>query len=145
MNNRYYNRIEREYEREMITLARKATIKRQYITLIIMFVVVVFSVMFLYSGRVYADSSNGSKVKMYKSVLVYSGDSLETIANQYITEEYSSNMKYIKEVASINGISENSHLTPGNHIIVPYYTVNPDIVDVNNVAIANPTISISVY
>ena len=77
----------------------------------------------LLSAKTYAGSNkpSGNANKLYKSVLIYSGDTLESIAEEYMTDEYSSVHKYICEVASINGFSTDTKLTPGNHIIVPYY------------------------
>ncbi len=63
-------------------------------------------------------SDSYKEVTYYKSVYVHSGDSLWTIADQYMSDGEDKN-DYIDEIRQINHIS-GSHLTAGSYIIVPY-------------------------
>ena len=74
--------------------------------------------------RSYATQTNNTKfVKNYKSIMVEKGDTLESIANLYMSIEFKTRDNYIKEVKFINHLdSDNIHA--GNYIIVPYYTAS---------------------
>lgn len=102
---------------------RTLEVRRQKIALAIMFSIVLLISITLISSNTYAGNFKGNtdNVKVFKSVTIYSGDTLESIAAEYMTDEYSSISSYVREVKSINGISDCTKLIPGNNIIVPYY------------------------
>ena len=118
-NNYRYNNS--SYKSEYI--ARTAVVRRQKLILLCLFIVSLVISSLLLSLKVNANNKKPSSdtVKMYKSIMVYAGDTLESIAEEYMSDEYSSEVKYIKEVSSINGFSADTSLIPGNKIIVPYY------------------------
>ena len=58
--------------------------------------------------------------KYYTSVQIESGDTLWAIASEYITDDYTDMNEYIREVCSINHISEDE-IHAGQYIVVPYY------------------------
>ena len=61
------------------------------------------------------------RYKYYTSIQVHAGDSLWSIAGEYMTEEYRDVREYVNEVMQINGLgSENLHA--GSYICVPYYS-----------------------
>lgn len=61
-----------------------------------------------------------SRCKYYKSIVIEKGDTLWTIADQYISEEYSSKPDYIDEVKHMNNlVSDEIHA--GNYLVIPYY------------------------
>lgn len=117
----YYERLERENIRKARVNNRTAVVKKQRLTLLLIFVAVIVSSIIFASGRVYAKGSISENNKVYKSVMIYSGDTLETIANDNITDGYSSVDDLVKEVVMINNLGAVRELVPGNHIIVPYY------------------------
>ena len=104
-------------------IKRTAVVRRQRSILLAVFVIVFAFTAICFTNRVHAGNFNlnSDSVKMYKSVTIYSGDTFESIAQKYMTNEYSSVNKYICELTSINGMSSDSKLIPGNKIIVPYY------------------------
>jgi cell division protein YceG involved in septum cleavage len=61
--------------------------------------------------------------KMVKSVKIESGDTLWSIANDYMTKEYSDITLYIEEIKRSNGLADDT-IHEGHYIIVPYYTNN---------------------
>ena len=61
--------------------------------------------------------------KYYTSVQIGSGDTLWSIASEYITDDYTDMNEYIREVCSINHIAEDE-IHAGQYIVVPYYAVD---------------------
>lgn len=59
--------------------------------------------------------------KYYTSIEIEPGDTLWTIAKQYISPEYNSIIDYIDEVKLLNNMGED-HIYSGQHLMVPYYT-----------------------
>lgn len=112
--------------------AKRITKISHFVSILIFASVIIVSAMFT-AGKVYAKGNNTDmSAKMYKSIMIYSGDSFESIADRYISDEYSSTEAYVKEVLSINNMCPDSTLIPGNHIIVPYYVGQPKITIVRN-------------
>lgn len=67
------------------------------------------------------DDSNPTYYKYYKSITIESGDTLWSIAQDYMDDEhYDSVNDYIKEVKQIN-VLNGDDITYGEHLIVPYY------------------------
>lgn len=69
------------------------------------------------TGKVSASTSNQ---KYFICVDIEEGDTLWTIADVYITEEYSSVDDYIDEIKELNGLS-NDKIFCGATLVVPYY------------------------
>ena len=63
--------------------------------------------------------------KYYTSIQIKSGDTLWEIAGRYMTNEYKDRKEYMKEVCSINHISENE-IHAGQFLVVPYYSEEID-------------------
>lgn len=59
-------------------------------------------------------------VKYFTCVSIDSEDTLWSIANEYITDEYNSIEQYIDEVKSINNLSTDK-IYYGATLVVPYY------------------------
>ena len=68
-----------------------------------------------------SDKDISSYNKYYVSIRVESGDTLWTIADEYVEGFNLSKTDYIQEVCQINGISEDN-IKAGDHIVVPYYS-----------------------
>ena len=83
-------------------------------------VVMICSIMFstIHTQAAPAETTN----KYYTSIQVESGDTLWAIASEYITDDYTDMNEYIREVCSINHISEDE-IHAGQYIVVPYYAV----------------------
>jgi LysM repeat protein len=86
--------------------------------IILLFVLLLFSVYF-FSKTVTAERTT-ERVKMVTSVEIKKGDTLWSIASDYISDEYSDLNEYIDEIKDTNGlISDTIHV--GSYIIIPYY------------------------
>ena len=59
--------------------------------------------------------------KYYTSIQIQKGDTLWSIADSYITDEYKDKKEYIQEICSINHISEDD-IHSGQYITIPYYS-----------------------
>ncbi len=59
--------------------------------------------------------------KYYTSIQVQKGDTLWSIADTYITDEYADKNAYIEEICTINHIS-GSIIHSGQYLTVPYYS-----------------------
>ncbi len=92
--------------------------------------IVLFSLMlllFVTFGAInsFAGSGTGSPdqsaSKCYTSVLIYPGDTIESISEQYHYAGSGDTASLAKEILSINHLSPDKALQPGNHIIVPVW------------------------
>lgn len=88
---------------------------------VLMVLTIIFGVIFLSgfndTGKVNASTSNQ---KYFVCVDIQDGDTLWSIADLYITEEYSSVDDYIEEIKELNGLS-NDKILCGATLVVPYY------------------------
>lgn len=68
-------------------------------------------------------SSNAEETsyKYYKNIVVSYDYDLSDAAADYADEHYRSEKAYLHEVCTINHLAS-SDVTPGTHVIVPYYT-----------------------
>ena len=77
---------------------------------------------FIASTLVTEARSEAVKYKYYTSVTVHSGDTLESLADEYITEDYRDHTSYIREVCGINNLEDADSIVAGECIILPYYS-----------------------
>lgn len=67
------------------------------------------------------DDSTETSYKYYKSIIVSGGDTLWTIAEEYMDEEhYDSINDYIQEVKSMNSLTDDV-IRYGEYLVIPYY------------------------
>ena len=66
------------------------------------------------------EAREGQGYKSYTSIEIQSGDSLWSIASEYMTEEYGSFQEYMKEIKSLNGL-RSDEIHAGKFLVVPYY------------------------
>ncbi|WFR60098.1 LysM peptidoglycan-binding domain-containing protein [Anaerocolumna sp. AGMB13025] len=95
--------------------------KRRYAIIIglLLLITIIFSLSII-TTSVTAEKSV-TREKTVTSVKIEKGDSLWSIANLYITDEYKDMNTYIKEIMDSNGLTSDV-LYEGSYIIVPYYT-----------------------
>lgn len=86
----------------------------------IIFIILFFIFIKLDVTDVSADESL-KREKVVTSIKIEKGDTLWSIAENFITDEYSDMNEYIEEIKKSNGlVSDTIH--DGNYIIVPYYS-----------------------
>ena len=64
--------------------------------------------------------SDRARVKLVTSIEIKSGDSLWSIASEYLSEDYADINAFIKEIKATNRLSSDE-IHAGNYIVVPYY------------------------
>ena len=57
----------------------------------------------------------------YTSVEIEAGDTLWTIAEEYMSYEYDSTMDYVNELKSMNGLTSDT-IYEGNSLVIAYYS-----------------------
>lgn len=103
---------------------REAVVRRQRgILAVAIIIVVALGILLGTSMNALASSEKdiASYNKYYVSIRIESGDTLWSIADEYVEEFNLSKEAYIAEVCQINGISENN-IQAGDHIVIPYYS-----------------------
>lgn len=88
-----------------------------------MSVLIIFALTF-FMRRMYVEANNLTeepRVKQFTSVMVEEGDSLWSLSEKYMSDEYNSEKEYMEEIKYINGI-EGESIHAGQYITVPYYT-----------------------
>lgn len=106
--------------RELILSLRQAIKKN---TKIIGTGLILFCMLFLFIGILTTNSVEAKvepKTKQVVSIQIQKGDTLWSIANEYISDEYESLNEYIDEIKMCNGlVSDTIH--EGAYLIVPYF------------------------
>ena len=120
---RKYNHKISEKANESLS-KREAVVRRQKGIIAIVFIVIIAFGILLGTGMSTLASSDkdiASYNKYYVSVRVESGDTLWTIADEYIDGFNIEKTDYIEEVCEINEISKDD-IHAGDYIVVPYYS-----------------------
>lgn len=103
--------------------------KKKSITfrIIIIVAIILPSILMLFAAPYRTDASSNIspyRNKYYTSIYVNCGDTLWSIADKYITDEYSDNFQYINEIMSINNMHD-STIKSGTKLCIPYYADQP--------------------
>lgn len=101
---------------------RLKIVRRQRIILGAVIAILVVLAAFLASTLVTEARSEEVRYKYYTPVMVHSGDTLESLADGYITDDYRDSASYIKEVCGINNLEDADSIIAGECIILPYYS-----------------------
>ena len=118
------NRADRDYEEKKVRSRRRRIRqlrKRAFLTSIVLSLMIAG----ICACRTFAQADDSQKLPAYKYYTSYEikeGDSLWVIAETYMDDEhYSSVNDYIKEVKSINGLT-NDTIHAGCYLVIPYYS-----------------------
>lgn len=115
-----YNRSKRNCGRKRKHRSGRVMRRRNLFLLTMGFVAFLFlTVGVLHSS---AGSEKEHKFKYYTSVVIEEGDTLWTIADQYMDRSIQDKIAYINEVKSINHIKNGDRIVAGKMLIVPYYS-----------------------
>ena len=119
-----YNYMDRVEEQKCRRIARQREVRRQKFFIIIGVIITMAFISF-FSVRAFANTDNTSAdcfgTKQYKSIKIYCGDTVGSIADEYYSFQFSSVDKLAEEIMKINHISPDEKLIPGNYLIVPFY------------------------
>lgn len=117
------NRLNRSYE-ERSVFSRKRRVRQLRRRAILISMVLSLMIAGICACRTFAQANASGKIPAYKYYTSYEikeGDSLWSIAEQYIDEHYNSVNDYIKEVKSINGLTKDT-IHAGCYLVIPYYS-----------------------
>jgi len=107
------------------SLRKREVVVRRQRGLLAIAIIVIVSLGILLGSSINALASSEKDIasynKYYVSIRVESGDTLWTIADEYVDGFNISKSDYINEVCIINEISENE-IHAGDYIVVPYYS-----------------------
>lgn len=93
--------------------------KRLWIVgIVVLFVLIIFSAYFF--SKTVTAQRNTERTKLVTSVEIKKGDTLWSIATEYMSDEYDNQLEYIDEIKECNGLVSDTIHT-GNYIIVPYF------------------------
>ncbi len=102
---------------------RRKQVQRQRIVIFTMIAIFIMILSIIFGSRLtYADEQNHNMTpqKYFKSITIQTGDTLTTIAEEFMGSEYQSTSQYIQEVKSLNCMLDDD-IASGDHLIVPYY------------------------
>lgn len=104
---------------------RRRQVMYQKIVLTIVTTCIIICGVLLGSSMISAGRSKASEqpenFKYYTSIQIENGDTLWSIANEYISDEYESIQEYIDEVKCINQLGPDD-IHAGQYLTVPYYS-----------------------
>ncbi len=120
---REYDQMVRERENRNRRAARTRQVRRQKLSIIIGVLITMAFISF-FSIKAFANTGNSCETyvtKQYKSVMIYCGDTVESIAEDNYSVMFSSVDKLADEIRNINHISGGEKLIPGNYLVIPYF------------------------
>lgn len=119
---KYNNRIS---EKANISLRKREAVVRRQKKLLAIAILVFVSLGILLGTTISAQASSEADVasynKYYKSVRIEAGDTLWTIADEYIEDLNIDKQEYINEICTINNICEDE-IHAGDYVVVAYYS-----------------------
>ena len=119
---KYNNKIS---EKANDSLRKREAIVRKQRTFFVILITLLISLGILLGSSMNALASSKADVssyyKYYTSVKIEEGDTLWSMADEYIGNFNLSKAEYIKEICQINDISKNE-IYAGDYIVIPYYS-----------------------
>ena len=119
---KYNNRIS---ERANESLRKRETVVRRQKKLLAITVLIVVTLGILLGTSMNALASSKADVasynKYYTSIRIEAGDTLWTIADEYISDLNIDKQEYIAEICAINDICENE-IHAGDYVVIAYYS-----------------------
>jgi hypothetical protein len=116
------------YSGKLVLRRRRAVRRRRYVLSMTVFTLTLLICIFAGTRFTFAKSdcsTGGSRIKCYRSITIYCGDTLTSIAREYCSDEWTDINSYIHEVEVINHLGRNELLIAGNYLTVPYYKDSP--------------------
>ena len=106
-------------------VARARQVRRQKLFLLILGAVITMAFISFFSVKAFANTntthSDSFGTKQYRSIKIYCGDTVDSIASDNYSFQFSSVDSMADEIRSINHISPDEKLIPGNYLVIPYF------------------------
>lgn len=114
----------REYLRNKRALRRRYEVRIHFSLLILGILLVICLSVCCHVINSHAETSSENAVKKYyTSILIESGDTLWSLAQEYADDHYTDLQSYMDEVIFINHL-DTADITEGYYLIVPYYAAD---------------------
>lgn len=111
------------YRKQAISFRREAEVHRNIllalITTIIILICVLIGSSIAASGR--SKAAQNSTYKYYTSIEIEKGDTLWSIAEEYMTPEYGSIQEYVDDIKAVNALGDDD-IHSGQHLMIPYFS-----------------------
>lgn len=118
-----YEMNERELRKYARTLRLQRERRRKCLTALIAAAATVCMILICSVSYKALDTNANDGFKYYTGITVKAGESLWEIAGEYVDGvHYNSRESYIAEVCSINHLADESDITAGQMLILPYYS-----------------------
>lgn len=108
--------------RRNVILLKGARLHRN---MILVLLTTVFILLCVLIGSSIADTGQSAakndSYKYYTSIEIEKGDTLWTIAEEYITSEYVSIQEYVEDIKEVNNLGDDE-IHFGQHLMVPYFS-----------------------
>ena len=104
-------------------MKRVAELKRNlFLTGLVLILFVLFLTIFSVKSNA-SEDPDSKEYKHYLTVEILPGDSVYSIAEEYLSNGYSSIDSLANEILYVNNLSETTVLISGNYLIVPVYSI----------------------
>lgn len=100
--------------------SNKNATKRNFMPQLSIILVVVVCLILIVKIIPAASADSGNNAECLTTIVVKEGDTLWSIAEQYMTDDYDDIRDYIKEVCRINNIKRPGLIMEGTLIAIPY-------------------------
>lgn len=95
--------------------------KKSFLARFSVITVLVFCIVLFATLKTTTASGDTGRTKYFKSIEIESGDTLWSIAEEYISEEYDDINEYIGELKKMNGLYSDN-INAGCYLVVCYYS-----------------------
>ena len=113
--------VQERKERAKMKKRRQFAKRRMILLLAALFVITVGSIV---CGSIFSSAKDPAtdipQHKYYTSITIKEGDSLWSIAQEYVTDTYEDTQEYIDELIQLNGLSSNI-IHEGQKLVIAYY------------------------
>ena len=104
-------------------MKRVAELKRNlFLTGLVLILFVLFLTIFSVKSNA-SEDPDSKEYKHYLTVEILPGDSVYSIAEEYLSNGYSSIDSLVNEILYVNNLSETTVLISGNYLIIPVYSI----------------------
>lgn len=123
MSRVYNDKLSERVNAQLARREKKVRIERR---ILVISGILFISLLILLGSGIHAFASSSSEPaeqhKYYTSVRVQSGDSVWTIADQFLLDSNMSKEQYVKEICEINNLSDGK-IYAGEYLTVSYYSL----------------------
>lgn len=111
------------YKRQNIFFQRETVVHRNVLFALITSVIIILCAMIgsNIAASGHSKAAQNASTKYYTSIEIEKGDTLWSIAENYITPEYPNTQKYVEEIKEINHLGDDDIHT-GQYLMIPYFS-----------------------